>query len=150
MVKLGIKKLREDAFIPEYKTDGSSGMDLTCPDEVMLARGNVTVINLGFALDIPEGYEVQIRPRSGFSVKYPYLRIANSPGTIDSDYTGEIGIIIHFDYTEQHEMPVALERGDRIAQMVVCPVVKADIDIIDELKKTERGDGGYGSTGFKS
>ena len=144
MVKLLIKKLNEEVIIPEYKTKGSSGMDLMANinSDIYIKPGEKAIIPTGIAVSIPVGYEIQIRPRSGLAAK-KNISILNTPGTIDADYRGEIKIIlINFGKQEFKINP-----NDRIAQMVLCPVIKAELEVVDELQDTKRGEGGFGSTG---
>ena len=144
MVKLLIKKLNEEAIVPEYKTKGSSGMDLMANinSDIYIKPGEKAIIPTGIAVSIPIGYEIQIRPRSGLAAK-KNISILNTPGTIDADYRGEIKIIlINFGKQEFKINP-----NDRIAQMVLCPVIKAELEVVDELQDTKRGKGGFGSTG---
>ena len=144
MVKLLIKKLNEEVIIPEYKTKGSSGMDLMANinSDIYIKPGEKAIIPTGIAVSIPVGYEIQIRPRSGLAAK-KNISILNTPGTIDADYRGEIKIIlINFGKQEFKINP-----NDRIAQMILCPVIKAELEVVDELQDTKRGEGGFGSTG---
>lgn len=136
------KRLHSDAQMPRYQTDGSAGMDVVaCNDEpITLWPGAVTVIPLGFAIELPEGYEVQVRPRSGLSLKG--ISVANSPGTIDADYRGLNGVILR----NMGEMMV-IHKGDRVAQFVVARVAKAVFVEVEELSETKRGTGGFGHTG---
>ncbi len=127
-------------------TPHSSGMDLfaAIEEEVVLQSGQRRLIPTGIALSLPEGYEAQIRPRSGLALEKG-VTILNSPGTIDSDYRGEIRIIL----INLGESPFTVRRGDRIAQMVIQKIVKADLDLRDELDWTERNQGGFGHTGLR-
>lgn len=141
---LQIQILREGAVIPEYKTSGSAGMDLSAclSEHLLLPKGEVVLVPTGLAMAIPDGYEGQIRPRSGFSTKQRII-MPNSPGTIDSDYRGEILIpLLNLSGSDYH-----LEPGTRVAQIVIQAVVKFPIQVVTELKDTERGSGGFGSTG---
>ena len=130
--------------LPQYKTTGSSGMDVrACIDETITIKpGERSLIATGLAMKVSESYEIQARPRSGLALKKG-LTLLNTPGTIDADYRGEIKIIMANLGTEA----VEIEDGERIAQLVICPVVKANIVLVDELDETERGEGGFGSTG---
>lgn len=130
--------------LPQYKTSGSSGMDVrACIDEpVTVEPGARTLIPTGLAMKVDEAYEIQVRPRSGLALKKG-LAVLNSPGTIDADYRGEVQIILANLGSES----VTIEDGERVAQLVICPVVKAKISLVDELDETERGEGGFGSTG---
>lgn len=142
--QLQIQILRDGAVIPEYKTSGSAGMDLTAclTEPLLLPKGEVVLVPTGLAMAIPEGYEGQIRPRSGFSTKQRIL-MPNSPGTIDSDYRGEILIpLLNLSGSD-----FLLQPGTRVAQMVIQAVVKFPIQVVLELGSTERGSGGFGSTG---
>lgn len=150
-MKIRIKKLHEDAVIPKYQTNGASGFDLHALEDVILHEAQTKLVRTGLAIDVGPGYELQVRPRSGLSLKTP-LRVANSPGTVDSDFRGEICVIM------TNTIPlirgtalegIVIKKGDRIAQGVVCPVVQADIEVVDYLDDTERGSGGFGSTGSK-
>ncbi|KUF12589.1 dUTP diphosphatase [Pseudoponticoccus marisrubri] len=132
--------------LPAYASAGAAGADLRAnlPDRgrVELAPGARALVPTGLRLAIPEGYEVQVRPRSGLALRHG-LTLANAPGTIDSDYRGPLGVILLNAGTE----PVTLHHGDRIAQMVVAPVIRAAFTIAETLPGTPRGAGGFGSTG---
>jgi dUTP pyrophosphatase len=143
MFKMDFKKLHRWAKLPTYATSGASGFDLYALEWTMLSPGETQAIRTGWAVAVPEGYELQIRPRSGLSLK-TNLRVANSPGTIDSDYRGELCVIVTNIGTEAQEI---IERGDRIAQGVVCPIVRVAINKVDKLDETIRGNKGLGSTG---
>jgi len=142
-VKVKVKKLDPRAVVPTYGTEGAAGFDFYAIEDVELLPGERKLIKTGIAMAIPEGYEVQVRPRSGMSLKTSFS-VANSPGTIDSDYRGECNVI-GFN-THQHHM-LDIKKGDRIAQGVLSRVPQADFEVVDELDDTERGTGGYGSTG---
>jgi len=133
-----------DNPIPEYATTGSSGLDLRAwiPEPVTLKLMERKMISTGLFLEIPEGYEVQVRPRSGMAIKHG-ITCLNSPGTVDSDYRGEIKIILINLSSEAH----TINSGDRIAQMVVAKVEKALLQPVVQLESTERGEGGFGHTG---
>ena len=146
MTKILIKKLFKKVVLPKYETDGSSGMDLAaCINETIIIQpNNKAIIPTGISLAIPKGFEIQIRPRSGLAAKNS-LTVLNTPGTIDSDYRGEIKVIlINFGIME-----FKVEDKLRIAQMVLCPVIKAKFEEVDDLNMTARGEGGFGSTGTK-
>ncbi|WP_242533550.1 dUTP diphosphatase [Salipiger bermudensis] len=132
--------------LPGYETSGAAGADLRAnlPDrgEVVLAPGARALVPTGLRLAIPEGWEVQIRPRSGLALKHG-ITLPNSPGTIDSDYRGPLGVIV----MNAGEAPFTIAHGDRIAQMVAAPVVQAGFDLVETLPETARGAGGFGSTG---
>lgn len=146
-MKIRIKKLHEDAVIPKYATNGSSGFDLVALEDTVIAPGETKLVKTGLAMDVGPGYELQVRPRSGVSLK-THLRVANAPGTVDSDYRGEICVIMtNTDIAKDVRRTAVIIKGDRIAQGVICPVVQADIEVVDYLDETDRGDGGFGSTG---
>lgn len=132
------------AIIPEYKTAGAAGADLCAllDSPLTISSGKFAMVPTGLFFEIPEGYEVQVRPRSGLAAKNG-VTVLNTPGTIDSDYRGEIKVILinlgSADFT--------INSGDRIAQMIVAPVTQAKFEITDSLSETERGTGGFGSTG---
>jgi len=144
MVKLLIKKLQKNIILPEYKTEGSSGMDLMANVEqtVKILPGEKKIISTGIMVAIPEQYELQIRPRSGLAAKNG-ISIINTPGTIDSDYRGEIKVILINLGKDIFE----IKKNDRIAQMIICPIIKAELEEVESLPKTVRGKGGFGSTG---
>ena len=150
MPKILFKRLSQDAIIPAYATPGASGMDVASPVDCLIDAGKTVLIKLGLAVAVPDGWELQVRPRSGLSLKTK-LRLPNAPGTIDSDYRGEVGVIIENTDVDPNFvfMPPAfrINRGDRIAQLVLCPVARAEMVEVDELPDTQRGTGGFGSTG---
>ena len=144
MVKVLFKRLNHKARLPKYKTDGSSGMDLmACIDEkIIISPQESKLIPTGIAIAIPKDTEIQIRPRSGLAAK-SNISVLNTPGTIDSDYRGELKIIL-FNHSKDK---FTVNDGDRIAQMVLMPVLKVEFEEINELPETIRGSGGFGSTG---
>ena len=144
MVKVLIKKLDKKVKLPEYKTTGSSGLDLTAfiEKKIVIKPGENALVPTGISIAIPEDTEVQIRPRSGLAAKNN-ISVLNTPGTIDSDYRGEIKIIL---YNHGHENFV-INNNDRIAQMILTPVLKMEFQEVDELPNTTRGIDGFGSTG---
>ena len=144
MIKVLVKKLNPKAELPKYKTEGSSGMDLKALIEkpIKIKPQNSALIPTGLSIAIPEDTEVQIRPRSGLAAK-SNISVLNTPGTIDSDYRGEIKIIL-FNHGKEE---FTVNNKDRIAQMILMPVLKADFEEVEELPKTIRGSGGFGSTG---
>jgi dUTP pyrophosphatase len=146
MIKIKVKKLSASVSVPKYKTSGSSGMDVAAHIEknIIIYPGEKALVSTGFSISIPMGYEVQIRPRSGLAAK-KNITVLNTPGTIDADYRGEVRVIL----INLGKEKFIIENGDRIAQMVVCPVVQADIEEVEELSFTERGSSGFGSTGTK-
>ena len=144
MVKVLIKKLNPSVKLPTYKTKGASGMDLMAFIEkpITLKPGKSCLVPTGLSLAFPEEYEIQIRPRSGLAAKNN-ISVLNTPGTIDSDYRGEIKIIL-FNHSNEDFI---INNNDRIAQMILTPVIKIELEETNELPKSIRGDGGFGSTG---
>jgi len=130
--------------LPKYMTTGAAGLDLyACITEgIRIEPGNTALVPTGLALDIPKGYEAQIRPRSGLALKWG-ITLLNSPGTIDSDYRGEVKVII----INHGREPFVINRGERIAQMVFCPIATASLEVVDELSQSDRGQRGFGHTG---
>ena len=128
--------------LPAYATGGAAGMDVVAAEAITLRPGQRSAVGTGFALAIPDGYEIQVRPRSGLALKHG-ISVPNTPGTIDSDYRGELKIIL----INHSEDTFAITRGDRIAQLILAPVTRAEWQIVEELAETERGAGGFGSTG---
>jgi len=143
-VKVLIKKLHPDVKIPSYKTKGASGMDLMAylDKSINLEPGKSCLVPTGLSIAFPEKYEIQIRPRSGLAAKNN-ISVLNTPGTIDSDYRGEIKIIL-FNHGNENFI---INNNDRVAQMVLIPVIKIELEETNELPKSIRGDGGFGSTG---
>ena len=146
MVKILIKRLSSKVTMPQYKTIGSSGMDIAAflDNEILIKPSEKKIIPTGVKLKIPKGYEVQIRPRSGLAANND-ITVLNTPGTIDSDYRGEIKVIL-FNHGKNI---FKIENGLRIAQMVLCPVIEAKLSEVEIIDETERGEGGFGSTGTK-
>ena len=146
MVKILIKKTNKEVITPKYKTDGSSGVDLSAflDKEVVIKPNSSDLIPTGLQVAIPEEFEIQIRPRSGLAAKES-IGVLNSPGTIDSDYRGELKIIL-FNHSNKDFI---INNGDRIAQMVLVPIIKMEFEEVDSLPDTVRGQGGFGSTGKK-
>ena len=144
MVKILVKKFDKDIKLPVYKTSGSSGMDLVAyiKNKINIKPGKSAIISTGIAVAIPRNYEIQIRPRSGLAAKKG-ISVLNTPGTVDSDYRGEIKIIlINFK-----KKKFIVKSGDRIAQMVLCPVAMGELKEVKILPRTVRGKRGFGSTG---
>ncbi|MFM7349476.1 MAG: dUTP diphosphatase [Erythrobacter sp.] len=143
-VKVEVKRLPHGAGLPlpAYATGGAAGMDVVSAESVTIAPGARHAVATGLALAIPPGYEIQVRPRSGLALKHG-ISVPNTPGTIDSDYRGELKVIL----VNLGAEPFVIQRGDRIAQLVLAPVVQAAWDEVEELDVTERGAGGFGSTG---
>ena len=146
MTTIQIKKLSNEVLTPKYETSGSSGMDIAAYIErdIIINPGEKALIPTGFSLSVPRGYEVQIRPRSGLAVKKG-VTVLNTPGTIDSDYRGEIKVIL----INLSKDEFSVKNGERIAQMVVCPIKQVIVEEVKELTETIRGIGGFGSTGTK-
>ena len=144
MVKILVKRLDSKVKIPEYKTSGSSGMDLMAfvESSIKISPYTLELIPTGLSIAIPEDLEIQIRPRSGLAVKSS-VSVLNTPGTIDSDYRGELKIIL-FNHGNKDFI---VNSNDRVAQMVLTPVIKMELEEVDQLPKTIRGSGGFGSTG---
>jgi dUTP pyrophosphatase len=141
-MKLKIKKLNSEAVIPAYQTKEAAGFDLHSIEDAVINPGERKLIGTGLAFEIEFGYEVQIRPRSGLAFKHG-ITVLNSPGTIDSDYRGEIKVLL----INHSNSPFEIKKGERIAQAVVAPVIQAEIIEVEELSSTDRGEGGFGSTG---
>ena len=146
MTEILIKRLSENISLPKYETDGSSGMDLAAnvDKEIIIKPGKFAIIPTGLAVSIPKNYEIQIRPRSGLAAKNQ-ISVLNTPGTIDADYRGELKVIL----INLSDIAFTIEQGLRIAQMVLCPVIKATLKEVETLEETKRGAGGFGSTGSK-
>jgi len=144
MVKVLIKKLDSKVQLPKYKTDGSSGMDLMAfiESSINIKPQESALIPTGISIAIPEDTEIQIRPRSGLAAKSS-ISVLNTPGTIDSDYRGEIKIIL-FNHSKKD---FVINNNDRIAQMILMPIIKAEFEEVENLPRTLRGSGGFGSTG---
>jgi dUTP pyrophosphatase len=144
MIKVLIKKLYPEVQIPAYKTNGASGMDLMAfiKEPIILKPRTSCLVPTGIALAFPEDFEIQIRPRSGLAAKNS-ISILNTPGTIDSDYRGEIKIILF----NHGNIDFKINNNDRIAQMILTPVIKMQLDEVEDLPETVRGEGGFGSTG---
>ena len=144
MIEILIKRLSNNISLPKYETDGSSGLDLAAniENKVKIEPGKTAIIPTGISVSIPINYEIQIRPRSGLAAKES-IGVLNSPGTIDSDYRGEIKIIL-FNHGSKDFI---INNGDRVAQMVLVPILKMELEEVDNLPDTLRGEGGFGSTG---
>ena len=144
MVKILVKKFDKNVKLPAYKTPGSSGMDLVAhiKNKIAIYPGKTVLIPSGIAVAIPKNYEIQIRPRSGLAATKG-ISVLNTPGTVDSDYRGEIKIIL----INLSKKSFVVKSGDRVAQMILCPVAKGKLWEVKNLPKTARGKGGFGSTG---
>ena len=146
MTEILIKRLSKHINVPRYETEGSSGMDLSANinSNIEIEPGDSAIIPTGISVSIPNNFEIQIRPRSGLAAKNQ-ISVLNTPGTIDADYRGEIKVIL----INLGKKKFVLEKGSRIAQMVLCPIARAKIREVENLEKTDRGSGGFGSTGTK-
>ena len=144
MVKVLVKKLNPKVKLPSYKTEGSSGMDLMAfiENKIIIAPNTSALIPTGLSVAVPDDCEIQIRPRSGLAAK-SNISVLNTPGTIDSDYRGELKVIL-FNHSDKEFI---VNHNDRIAQMVLVPVLKVNFEEVDTLPDTLRGSGGFGSTG---
>ncbi len=146
MTEILIKRLSKNVSLPKYETEGSSGMDLAAniQKEIVIEPGKSSIIPTGLAVSIPKNFEIQIRPRSGLAAKNQ-ISVLNTPGTIDADYRGELKVIL----INLGQKSFIIEKGLRIAQMVVCPVINVTLKEVETLEETKRGSGGFGSTGVK-
>ena len=146
MTEILIKRLSDKVVLPKYETEGSSGLDLAAHinESVKIKPGSTAIIPTGLAVSIPKNFEIQIRPRSGLAAKNQ-ISVLNTPGTIDADYRGELKVIL----INLGAKSFLVENGARIAQIVLCPVVKANLKEVKTLDDTKRGSGGFGSTGTK-
>ena len=146
MTEILVKRLSKEASLPKYETEGSSGLDLAaCVDKnIEIKPGKSEIIPTGLAVSIPQNFEIQIRPRSGLAAK-SQISVLNTPGTIDADYRGELKVIL----INLSDKSFIVEKGLRIAQMVLCPVMKAKFKEVESLEDTKRGSSGFGSTGIK-
>ena len=143
--RLGIKRVGPLSVpLPSYQTNGAAGLDLCAAlsEAVVLAPGQHRLFSTGICIELPDGFEGQVRPRSGLALRHG-VTVLNSPGTIDADYRGELGIVL----VNHGPNPVEIKPLDRIAQLVVAPVVKVQIEVVSSLSETDRAAGGYGSTG---
>ncbi len=146
MIEILIKRLSKNVTLPRYETEDSSGLDLAAniDEQIKILPGKSEIIPTGLAVAIPKNFEIQIRPRSGLAAK-SQVSVLNTPGTIDADYRGEIKVIL----INLSDKVFVVTKGMRIAQMVVCPIIKATLKEVTKLEITERGSGGFGSTGIK-
>ena len=146
MTEILIKRLSDKVVLPKYETEGSSGLDLAAHinKSIEIKPGSTAIIPTGLVVSIPKNFEIQIRPRSGLAAKNQ-ISVLNTPGTIDSDYRGELKVIL----INLGAKSFLVENGARIAQMVLCPIIKANLKEVKILEDTKRGSGGFGSTGTK-
>jgi dUTP pyrophosphatase len=144
LIQIALQRLPHGAElpVPAYATEGSAGMDVVAAEEITIPPGGRHAVATGFAMAIPPGYEVQVRPRSGLALKHG-VTCLNTPGTIDSDYRGEVKVIL----ANLSDTAFLVQRGDRIAQLVPAPVQRAELVSVETLDETARGSGGFGSTG---
>lgn len=141
-VQVKFKKLTEDAIVPDYKSAEAAGMDIYAGEDKIISTGGWDLVKSGIAIELPQGYEAQVRPRSGLALKQG-ITVLNSPGTVDSDFRGDVGVILmNFD-----KRPLHVKKGDRIAQLVIAPVSRAEMVEVQELGSSKRGLDGFGSTG---
>jgi len=141
---LRVKKLDSGAVLPQYAHEGDAGLDVFANEDATIGPSEIKLVRTGVALELPANTEAQVRPRSGLAVKHG-ITVLNTPGTIDSGYRGEVGVIL----VNHGKMPFHIEKGMRIAQMVIKPVLRAQVVEVAELSDTKRGAGGFGSTGMK-
>lgn len=143
-IKIEVINMAKDLPLPAYQTELSAGMDLLAAveEDIVLEPGEIRLIPTGLKIAVPDGYEAQIRPRSGLALKHG-ISMVNCVGTIDADYRGEVGVIL----INHGKKPFPIARGERIAQMVINPIVQADFNLVENLDDTERGEGGFGHTG---
>lgn len=145
MLELKIKKINQAAKLPEYAHEGDAGLDLFSVDDVIILPGESKLIKTGIQIELPRDTEAQVRPRSGLALKNQ-ITVLNTPGTIDEGYRGEVGVILINHGKQQFHV----EKGMKIAQMVIKPVLKVTVKEVEELTDTTRGEGGFGSTGLGS
>ncbi len=139
---VGFKRIREDAILPAYAHQGDAGLDIRSIEDVTVPAGGRTLVHTGLVMVLPEGYEGQVRPRSGIALKYG-VTVLNTPGTIDAGYRGEVGVVLFNSGT----VDFTVKKGDRIAQLVIAPVTTANVVEVESVDETVRGTGGFGSTG---
>jgi dUTP pyrophosphatase len=142
-MKVKFKKIHDNISLPTYAHEGDSGMDVYAKENIQLKAMQPTLVPLGFKVEIPKGYEIQVRPKSGLSLKG--ITVFNTPGTIDSNYRGECGVILF----NANREPFDIKMGAKLAQIVLCPVYKIEWEKVTSLDETTRGEGGFGSTGEK-
>ncbi len=142
-MKLKVVKLTDSAIIPKYEHPNDAGLDLVSIEELELPSGESRLVHTGISIELPQGTEAQIRPRSGLALKYQ-ITVLNTPGTVDEGYRGEIGVIL----INHGKSSFQVTKGMKIAQMVITPVIRVDVEEVDSLSLTSRGNGGFGSTGI--
>lgn len=136
------KLIHPDASLPGYAHEGDAGMDLKCVQDAVIPVGKRLLVRTGLVMELPDGYEAQVRPRSGLALKFG-VTVLNTPGTIDAGYRGEVGVIL----ANFGEEDYSVKKGDKIAQLVIAPVTRATVCRVDEVDATQRGSGGFGSSG---
>jgi len=142
MIKVKIKKIKDNAILPKYAHEGDAGVDLYSTEDYTLKPGERTLVSTGIKIAVPQGYEAQVRPKSGLALNHG-ISICNTPGTIDAGYRGEVGVIAINHSNEEFK----IEKGKKVAQMIFNKVEQAEFEEVDELESTTRGEGGFGSTG---
>jgi dUTP pyrophosphatase len=142
-MNLKILKLDKSAIIPKYEHPNDAGLDLFSIEEVEIPAGESRLIHTGISIELPEGTEAQIRPKSGLALKHQ-ITVLNTPGTVDAGYRGEVGVIL----INHGKSPFKVEIGMKVAQMVITPVIQVEVEEVDSLSSTSRGTGGFGSTGI--
>lgn len=143
-MKIKFKRLREDAVLPRFMHEGDAGMDVCSAEDIEIASGGTAAVKTGWAAEVPKGYEIQVRPRSGLALKYA-ITVPNSPGTIDSNYRGELCVVL----INHGKEPFRIEKDMRIAQLVVSRLPRVKIVETKNLTETERNENGFGSSGLK-
>jgi dUTP pyrophosphatase len=141
MIKVKIKKIKENAIVPKYAHEGDAGVDLYSTEEHLLKAGERVLVSTGIKIAVPEGYEAQIRPKSGLAINHG-ISVCNTPGTVDAGYRGEVGVIAINHGNEDFK----IEKGKKIAQMIINKIEAAEFEEVEELDDTTRGEGGFGST----
>ena len=141
---VAFKRVHPDAILPAYAHEGDAGMDVRSVEDVVIPRGGRALVHTGLVMALPMGWEAQVRPRSGLALKHG-VTVLNTPGTIDAGYRGEVGVIL----ANFGDADFAVAKGDKVAQIVVAPVTQAEVVEVDSVDDTERGAGGFGSTGKK-
>lgn len=143
-MKLKVKKLTADAFLPAYAHPGDAGLDLFANEDAEIAPGQSRLVRTGISVGLPAGTEGQVRPRSGLALKHQ-VTVLNTPGTVDEGYRGEVGVIM----INHGQQEFSVRKGARIAQLLVKPVLRVEVEEVPELTETRRGEGGFGSTGYE-
>ena len=144
LMELKVKKLNDDAILPQYAHPGDAGLDLFSSQSVEIGPGSYALVKTGISIELPANTEAQVRPRSGLALKHG-ISVLNTPGTIDEGYRGEVGVILVNHGREKF----IVEKGSKIAQMVINPVLRVEVKEVMDLSDTKRGSGGFGSTGYK-